>query len=320
MDDGARLVTPLERLMYQRSLPLFGSLPASELAVLAEYARERHFRRGHALLREGEPTPSIFLLVEGEVQLRRRDHTFRMFRGHDAVGVMALLARLSDGVEATAQTNGIALELEGDALYDIFEDHFSILEHVLSATARILRTERARLGTTAGFPRAPRDDLACPERPLDVVERILVLRRILPFAEANVVALAELARRCEERRFEAGTQLWQVGARSDHTLLLVCGLVRCESDHQSFRLGSGDAVGVTDLLARERRAYAAVTDTPGVALSIDREALLDVFEDHFEIATDCLAVMAQSVLEVFRERAADGEVPVGLPLEVTPPR
>lgn len=307
MVDQPRFVAPYERLLYLSTLPLFGTLPPEELAVLARWTKERHFRRGEVLFDEGMPVPAIHMLVTGAVEVSRGGRVFRTFRAPDAVGVFGLLARTTGGVRAVARTAVTSLELAGDALEDIFEDRNSIFTHVLQATAKVLRDERRQLFDSSGSG-SPLVPVVCPARELDLIERILLLRRVPMFAAASLVGLGQLSRRVRELRLEAGVHMWELGEYAGSSALLVCGSVECRFEGGVRRRGAGDAIGLVDLLAKELRSYAAVTVEPVVALVVDRDALLDMFEDHTEIGAECLASLARAVLDAFERRATAANI------------
>jgi len=298
-------VTLRERLLYLRTLPLLGSMPSSELAILAEYARERFFRKGETLLHEGVPAHAIYLIVEGRVQVARRGKAFRLFGPRDAVGVFALLARTDDGVQATAVADTLVLEIHRDALLDAFEDHFSMTHHVLRETSRLLLDERGQIPGEIRLPETWDDSITCPARPLDLVERIVLLRRSLPFASSSIVALAAIARRSKLMRLEPKVVLWEEGDSAGTALMTICGSLEgsSKSGEQHYRFGPGSTLGALDGLAGLPRAYRAVTETEVVALQLRTEDLLDVLEDHVDAAMGLLAVHAAQVIKAFELRA-----------------
>lgn len=303
----ARFVSPVERLMYLSKLPMFATLEPQDLAVLALYAQEKHFARGEVLLREGQPVHSIYTLVSGRVAVSRSGRLVRDFGAGAEVGAMALLGRVEGGVEAVARSSGLALVLGADALYDIFEDHFSILDGVLSATARMLRRERKALGPSGGIREPVHGPVAVPDRPLDLVERMFLLRRTMPFASTSITGLGELAQRCREVRYQAGETLWQAGSPSEHSVLLLAGQVACRSADQQFALGPGDAVGVIDLMAKEPHVHDAIIEEPSVGLALDWDAFADVLEDHFDMGIAALATVARLVVQAFERTAPAAE-------------
>jgi hypothetical protein len=57
-------------------------------------------------------------------------------------------------------------------------------------------------------------------------------------------------------------------------------------------------------VAEVPRWYDAVTETRLAVLQGNAEALIDVFEDNFEMAMDYLAVLSQGLLEILESRPA----------------
>ncbi len=304
--NSGRFVSPYNRLLYLRTLPLLGTLSAEELAVLGDHMHEKFFRSGDSLLREGEPVDAIHVVVEGRVRVSRQGRDFRVFGPRDAVGVFGLLARAGEGVHAKAEVPTLTLSLDADALVDVCEDHFSILHHLLRAVSKLVIDERRELPGNAGFDRSWDDSVVCPARSLDMVERMFFMTRALPFWQSNIEALAGLARRVQEARLARGETLWKSGEASDTIALLVCGGVSCRVDggNQQFRVGSGGVVGALDAIAAVPRWHEATTESETVVLRLAPDDLVDVIEDHYDLGMDLLASTARELLEVFEQRAA----------------
>jgi CRP-like cAMP-binding protein len=296
----SRVLGAFERLLHLKRFPLFAGLPRAELALVAEYARERFFPKDEVLLREGEPIASVFIVVDGEVVMRRGGRPIGR-AGHGAgVGGLGFLARETEGPEAVAERPTLALEWEGDDALELFEDHFSILHHMLRNICRDLVHLQIRTGSE-WIPRdlAPRPSVAL-DRPLDLVERIFFLRQSTPFVHSSINALAELSRGMVEMHFDPGTVLWKEGEAGPGIHMVVNGTVRCTASGRAepFRVGSGFPLAAVEAVAEVPRWYDAVTETPVVTLQGNAEGLLDVFEDNFDMAMDYVAAMSQALLRI----------------------
>jgi CRP-like cAMP-binding protein len=224
------------------------------------------------------------------------------------VGGLALFARDPLGSQVVADEDTLTLELDADTVWEALEDRFSILHHLLRANSRrsIDLITRFELDPAAGMP-------GCPFEPrdtgdIDLVDRILFLRRMSVFERSSISALADLGRAMAQVRFEAGTTLWHEGEPGPGVFLIRSGFVRARSARGlEFRPGPGFPLGALEALGEVPRWYEAVTETPVVALQGHASALVDVFEDNFEMAMDYLAVIAQSTLRVLDWSAARGE-------------
>ena len=234
------------------------------------------------LLREGEPIPALYAVLDGRVHVARKGRRLGHVTSAGFVGGAAMFAREPEGLSAVAETDTLALELEADATLEIFEDHFPILHHVIREVCRWLldlvgRLPSARYGDI--FPRfeAP----LAPAGDLDLVERILFLRQVSPFAQSSINALAELSRGMAEVSFPAGTRLWDEGDASGTVLLLVSGTIACTArgGEAVFTTGPGAPLGAVESMAERARWYTATTETKVTALQGSVEGLIDIFED-----------------------------------------
>jgi CRP-like cAMP-binding protein len=310
--ENARFVPPLERMLHLKRIPMLAGLPTSEIAVLAEAASERFFPKGAVVLREGEPVPAVHFVVQGALGTSRRGARVGRVGPGAGVGGLGVFARDPLGSQVVADEDTLTLELDADTVAEVLEDRFPILHHILRETSRraIGLLVRYRLDPTAGMPWCPVSGDVSGE--IDLVDRIVFLRGMEVFQRASITALADLARAMAQVRFEAGTVLWREGEPGPGIFLLRGGLVGAASEKHGlrFRAGPGFPLGALEAIAETPRFYEAVTETPVVALQGDMGALIDVFEDHFEMAMDYLAVVAQSTLRILDWRAAQGETPL----------
>jgi len=194
---------------------------------------------------------------------------------------------------------------------EVLEDRFPILLHLIRDLCRQIIDAHVGLAVdpTDGFPRC--DSPPLPTRELDLVERIFYMRQMMPFRESSVNALFELSRSLTEVRFGPGVTLWETGDVAAGMFLIVSGQVAgtVRSNGLRFCAGTGIPLGSLEAVAEAPRWYDAVTQTEVVALNGNAEALVDVFEDNFEMAMDFLAVVARWMLRLVEARAAPESPP-----------
>jgi CRP-like cAMP-binding protein len=292
---------------------MLSGLAGSDVAVIADAASERFFPKGAVVLREGEPVDSVHFVVQGSLVTVRRGAGGGRVGPGAGVGALALFARDPLGSQVVAEEETLTLELERDAVTELLEDHYAILNHILREMSRraIDLVTRFRLDPTAGIPECPVDTPEAGD--IDLVGRIFFLRHMSVFRRSSITALAEMARAMAQVRFEPGTVLWREGEASSSIFLVRSGWLRATgSSGAAFRVGPGFPLGALEALGETPRWYEAVTETPVVALQGNMGVLVDVFEDNFGMAMDYLAVLAQSTLRILDWAAARGE-PAPLP-------
>jgi len=295
-----RISGPVERVLLLKRLQIASTLTGPQLALVAEQIGERFFPKGSVLLREGEAPGALYFPVEGRIHLTRGGRVIGHAGPGLAVGPFQVLARDERGLGAVAETDTLALELSADTLFEIFDEHFAILQHVLREVSRQIVEHLVKFPKAVFLLQPATAGPPTPSRELDLVERIFLLRKSPVFLNASISALGQLARGVTEVRMPAGTRLWQEGEPTGWGSIIVSGSIRCTSSRgHDFAANPGIVLGSLDAVAEVPRWFNAVTETPVVALQANMQYLIDVFEDNFAMAMDYLAVQARWLLEIF---------------------
>ena len=311
MERSIRYVSPFERALYLKRVTPLSELSPDHLAVVAQQVVERWFHRGDTIQAPGEPVRSFHIVVEGRVHARGAEHGDEMVGPEKTLGLLSLFARAPEGLEAVADIETRTLEIDSDDLDEVLEDHFSILYSEVRDLA--CRGLRERMAIESGTHLAPREGSERPpERELDLVERLQLLRAGPIFRNANMEALLSLANRLKEARFEAGETLWDDGDASGFLYAIVHGRVRCTlPDGRWFTAGTGYPLGNLESQCGAPRWYQAVTETPVVAMRSSTDEFIDMLEDHFETAREFLAAMASGLIRLLeakrQQKAASAE-------------
>jgi CRP/FNR family transcriptional regulator, cyclic AMP receptor protein len=75
-----------------KEVPLFRSLGKAQLAQVASIADEIDLPEGRVLTREGERGREFFVLIDGEVEVRRNGRKVRTMGSGDFLGELALIS------------------------------------------------------------------------------------------------------------------------------------------------------------------------------------------------------------------------------------
>jgi len=293
----------VELVVALRRFPGAAELHASELAVLASVARPRRLAARELLAREGTAPNAIVLVLEGEVAVRRRGDLVERARPGSAIGVLEALARDPRGLECVAEEPALVLSVSLEDLEDVFEEVPSFLVRLVGWVGRLAL--QRDVYHSADVSRVHAKPVVVPDRPLDLVERILHLRNCPAFAKATIDAVAALADVAGEVRVAPEDALWRRGSPSTSIFVIVAGELEVTLDGATHAMHAGDLAGQLEAFASAPHPTDAVARSPLVALSIEREALFDTWEDHTDLGVELLRDANSAVLRATRTSRAE---------------
>jgi CRP-like cAMP-binding protein len=302
VETDLRFIGPLERAMHLKSVEPLAELAPRELAAFARYARERFHGKGEAILSPGVPVDRLHVVIQGAVHAVGGEHGDALIGPGGTLGYLGLLAGDVSDLEATAEIDTVTLEIEKDALEDVFEDSIHLLyAQVRSLSGRLLEERKNIADGTVLAPDGESDLVV--GKGADLIARIRYLRRGDSSPHANLDAMVEMARRMTELTFESGETLWQTGDPSGFMVLITGGKVECTlPDGRRFIAGSPYPLGNLESQCGELRWYHARALGTVHGLRADTQMYLDILEDHFEMARDFLAALARNSIRVLAEK------------------
>ena len=116
-----------------RGLPLFELCSKRDLRRIAALAEERDVAAGTELIREGEPGNEFYVVVEGDVEVRRRGRRVTRLGAGSFVGEIALLSRSPRTATVVATTPLHVLAISG-------RDFVALLDSLPELWLKVART------------------------------------------------------------------------------------------------------------------------------------------------------------------------------------
>jgi CRP/FNR family cyclic AMP-dependent transcriptional regulator len=116
-----------------QGLPLFELCSKRDLRRIAALADEREIAAGTELIREGEPGSEFYVVVDGEVDVRRRGRRVARLGAGSYVGEIALLSRSPRTATVVAATPLRVLAISG-------RDFVALLDTLPELWLKVART------------------------------------------------------------------------------------------------------------------------------------------------------------------------------------
>jgi CRP-like cAMP-binding protein len=287
----------LRRLLALRQFPVLASAELAELAVVADNVVEAAFPAG-ARVAAAARLPALHLIVDGRIEMRTPQadgvpgERITAWEQREAFGMLEVLGGRRLAAPAIAATDTRTLRLSASDLADILEDNLGLLVAMLRDLAR-------RVAALDLPPQAP--PLApCGSRtqPLDLVERMVVLRTQVPILSRRLEPLAMLAHAIEELRFDAGETIAAGDEIARDAFVLLAGAASLSRDAGPDDVaGPGAAIGLLETMGGLRYGATITAMVPTRALRIPSAMLFDVIEDHPELGVAVVGAFAGTLLD-----------------------
>lgn len=110
----------LEKVLFLKSIGLFESISADVVASVAPLALEERFEPGEVFIRRGDRGDSLFIVVDGEVEVRVPDQVEPIVMGAGSViGELGVLADRPRGADCAARGEVVALRLDRSEFWEL---------------------------------------------------------------------------------------------------------------------------------------------------------------------------------------------------------
>ena len=140
------MISTVEKVLFLKSIDLFREIPGEDLARVAQIAEEIEFEPSETVMTEGEIGDSMYLIVDGRVQVTRHQNVIAELGERECVGEMAILDSEPRSATVYAIDRVRALKLEREDLYDLMTEKMFIAHGIIKVLTRRLRQTLERTG------------------------------------------------------------------------------------------------------------------------------------------------------------------------------
>ncbi|MCB1914357.1 MAG: cyclic nucleotide-binding domain-containing protein [Rhodocyclaceae bacterium] len=118
-----------------REVPIFGAIREDIIDFLLASGRPQRLRAGDWLMREGDPTGSMYVIERGEIAVLKahgeRQYLINTLRDGDCIGEMALFDLMPRSASALALSHVSLLEIGSAALHELYQrdlEQFALIQ------------------------------------------------------------------------------------------------------------------------------------------------------------------------------------------------
>ncbi|AKU96222.1 hypothetical protein AKJ09_02886 [Labilithrix luteola] len=275
---------------------------------IATKMEDVYVAEGESIYRIGEKPERHYFVVSGEVALTAPGTPTWTFRERSLIGTIDVGLNRPRARNAVAVKRTHLLAMPAEEWLSLLEDIFEFAERAIRLTAAGVDTLRTRKPPLGGFDPPTGEIVPLGER-LDLVGRILLLRKVDLCRRAGSQALATIAELADERRLDAGEPFPLSDDRGGRVFVVVSGeieVTRAEPELTgTFR--TGQVVRGVEALGSQGD-YEAKALVPSAVLSISIEDYFDVMEDQFDLARAAIAATAEERERLLNRQVSQDEV------------
>jgi CRP/FNR family cyclic AMP-dependent transcriptional regulator len=136
-DDSSirRKLSTIQKLEKLGKVDIFSELGPNELLLLANQCTEQEFSANEMIFEEGSPANEIFILFEGDVELKRVSGQTAVIREGESFGTLSVLGNQPRLFSARAAEPSHCLKLSRENLWEILEDYPAICHGIFRVMA-----------------------------------------------------------------------------------------------------------------------------------------------------------------------------------------
>jgi CRP-like cAMP-binding protein len=138
------VISTVERVLFLKSIDLFREIPGEELVRVAQIADEREFESGARLIVQGEIGDSLYLIVDGRVNVVRDGAVLATLGERECVGELAILDSEPRSAHVDADGPVLALKIEREDFHQLMAEQMPIAIGMIKVLTRRLRETMAR--------------------------------------------------------------------------------------------------------------------------------------------------------------------------------
>lgn len=134
------MLTSVERVLILKNADLLSDVGPRHLLGLAEVAREVEISKGDTIYNAEDLADALYMVVEGRVRLTTDGGPMSEVGPGEAFGTWSLVDDSARGHRAECVQDGLVLALHREEFYDVASGDLTLLQEVVRALAKRLRT------------------------------------------------------------------------------------------------------------------------------------------------------------------------------------
>ena len=139
------MFTILEKTILLKTVDLFQDIPGELLSQSSQISRTKNYEQGEVIFKEGDSGDSMFIVINGEVSIKKKEKIIAKLEKGTSLGEMALLDNEARSADAVADKDSVLLKINQDVFYELMEGNADIMKQIVRLLTSRIRDANSRL-------------------------------------------------------------------------------------------------------------------------------------------------------------------------------
>lgn len=141
------MLLTIEKVLILKSVPIFSSVPESQLVDLATIAETVEYDAGEIIMNQGDLGTSMYIVVDGKVRIFNKDKELAEHGKRAVFGELAALDPEPRAASVQAIEDCTLMRLDGESLYDLMSGNKEVTRGIVHVLCDYTRQNLARAKT-----------------------------------------------------------------------------------------------------------------------------------------------------------------------------
>ena len=139
------MFTILEKTILLKTVDLFQDIPGELLSQISQISRAKNYQQNDFIFKEGDSGDSLFIVLNGEISIKKGDKIIAKLERGASLGEMAILDNETRSADAVASKDSILLKINQDVFYELMESNADIMKQIIKLLTSRIRKANSKL-------------------------------------------------------------------------------------------------------------------------------------------------------------------------------
>ena len=135
----------LEKTILLKTVDLFQDIPGELLSQISQISRAKNYQQSDFIFNEGDSGDSLFIVLSGEISIKKGAKIIAKLERGASLGEMALLDHETRSADAFASKDSILLKINQDVFYELMEGSSDIMKQIIKLLTSRIREANSKL-------------------------------------------------------------------------------------------------------------------------------------------------------------------------------